>query len=101
MSERKNLGRCIIATLTAGLIMVCAVVSVHAQTGGEDPKDIIASQIRRQGFTCDKPKSATRDQKLSSPNETVWTLQCEQQAYRVRLVPNMGAKVERLDTETE
>ena len=101
MFETRNLRGRLTATLTAGLTLVCAVIPAQAQTSGEDPKDIIASQIRRQGFACDKPKSATRDQKLSSANETVWVLQCEQDAYRVRLVPNMGAKVERLDTETQ
>lgn len=101
MCECRNLRGRLAATLPAGLIIVCAVVSAYAQTGGEDPKDIIASQIRRQGFTCDKPKSATRDQEQSSPNETVWILQCEQDSYRVRLVPNMGANVERLEKEAQ
>jgi hypothetical protein len=42
------------------------------------PATILAAQIRRQGFPCDEGESAVRDQHA---------------AYRLRLVPGMGAKV--------
>ena len=60
----------------------------------QDPKDIIASQLRSQGFACDKPKSATRDTSASKPYETVWIVACEKATYRTTLVPNMAARVE-------
>jgi hypothetical protein len=77
--------------------MMLASAPLAAQTPGDDPKDIIAAQIRDQGFKCDEPQSATRDAQASRPDEAVWVLQCEDASYRVRLDPDMAAKVERLD----
>lgn len=67
-----------------------------ALAAGEEPKDTIAAQIRAQGFACDKPRSAVRDAKRSKPDEAVWVLKCNNAAYRIRLNPDMAAKVERL-----
>jgi hypothetical protein len=63
----------------------------------ETPQNDIAAQIRRQGYTCDKPESATRDREHSKPNAAVWILKCENRSYRVRLTPDMGAAVEAID----
>jgi hypothetical protein len=68
-----------------------------AQGAEEVPAEIIAVQIRDQGYACDRALSAKRDEKLSKPNEAVWILKCENATYRVRLIPDMAAKVERLD----
>jgi len=62
----------------------------------ETPKDVIATQIRSQGFGCNQPTTAERDRLASIPNEGVWLLQCEDGSYRVRLIPHMAAKVERV-----
>jgi hypothetical protein len=67
-----------------------------AQAAGEAPKDTIAAQIRIQGFACDKPQSAVKDTKRSKPDEAVWVLKCSNAAYRIRLIPDMAAQVERL-----
>ena len=79
--------------LTGGSILSLESVALAA---GEEPKDTIAAQIRIQGFACDKPQSAVRDAKRSKPDEAVWVLKCSNAAYRVRLIPDMAAKVERL-----
>ena len=42
-----------------------ATASAFAQ---QDPKDIIAAQIRSQGYACDQPKSAAREPEASMPN---------------------------------
>jgi len=63
----------------------------------ENPKKIIAAQIKKQGYTCNHPEKATRDKERSKPHQAVWLLICENGTYRVRLVPNMAAQVERLD----
>lgn len=63
----------------------------------EQPGGIIAAQIRSQGFTCKDPVKAKADHKLSKPNEAVWLLQCKSEKYRVRLIPDMAAKVERIE----
>ena len=63
----------------------------------ESPKDDIAAQIRAQGYACDQPQSATRDAQASKPNEEVWILRCEGASYRVRLIPDIAARVERIN----
>ena len=63
----------------------------------ETPTEIIAAQIRDQGYECVKPQSAKRDVAQSAPNETVWVLDCENGSYRVTLVPDLAAKVEKLN----
>jgi hypothetical protein len=63
----------------------------------ESPKDDIAAQIRAQGYACDQPQSAMRDAQASKPDEEVWLLRCEGASYRVRLIPDMAAQVERIN----
>lgn len=70
---------------------------LSAQTdSGEDPKDIIAVQIRKQGFSCNDPESATKVPEQSKPDEPVWILKCDGVSYRVRMMPDQAAKVEKL-----
>jgi hypothetical protein len=72
-------------------------LSVEAQAQSEPAASIIAVQIRKQGFTCDNPQKAERDATSPSPDTPVWRLNCGNAIYRVELVPNMAAKVERVD----
>jgi hypothetical protein len=68
-----------------------------AQAADEMSAEIIAVQIRDQGYACDKALTAERDQKFSKPGEDAWILKCDNATYRVRLIPDMAAKVERLN----
>jgi hypothetical protein len=85
------------------LIMLAAAVTASAQFTApafsqalqETPTDIVASQLRRQGFPCTSPKPAMQERQQSSPNATVWLLRCDEGSYRVTLVPNLAARVER------
>lgn len=83
-----------VSLLPAALAVLAGVFTASAQ---EDPTNIVADQIRAQGFKCDAPQGATRDGQASKPDEFVWILQCESGSYRVRLIPDMAAKVEPLD----
>ena len=67
-----------------------------ARAAGETPKDMLAAQIRTQGFACDKPQRAKRDVKLSKPDYDVWVLACSNATYRIGRYPDLAAKVERL-----
>lgn len=67
----------------------------------EMSKDIIAVQIRKQGFECKNPESATRDPTDSKPDDPAWILRCEGVSYKIRLVPNQAAKVEKLPDEPQ
>jgi hypothetical protein len=62
----------------------------------EAPKEIVASQIRSQGYACDSPQNAERNMAASKAHEVVWVLDCQNARYRVTLVPNMAAKVDKV-----
>jgi hypothetical protein len=59
--------------------------------------EIIADQIRDQGYSCHEALTAERDPTYSRPDEAAWILECDNATYRVRLVPGLSADVERLD----
>jgi hypothetical protein len=62
----------------------------------EIPPDIIAVQIRKQGYECTNPQHAKRDPQASKPDEPVWILTCDNATYRVRLIGNMADHIEKM-----
>jgi hypothetical protein len=72
-------------------------LSSRAQAQTETPAEIIAVQIRKQGYTCGKAESAERDVDASKPNLPIWILKCDNARYRVRVIANKADEVERLD----
>jgi hypothetical protein len=68
--------------------------------GAEMSKDIVAVQVRKQGFKCDNPVSAERDESASKPDATTWILTCVRATYKVLLVPKMAARVKQLATDS-
>ena len=85
------------------LLVVTAAVVLGSQAGTAQagPMDIIAAKIRGQGYACDSPQSAERDATASTANEVVWMLPCQNASYRVTLIPNMAAKVEKVESNTD
>jgi hypothetical protein len=73
-----------------------ATLSGAALAAEETPIDVLAARVREQGHTCDKPQSAQRENKESAPNAVVWVLKCENESYRLTLIPDMASKVEKL-----
>ncbi len=67
-----------------------------AQGAEEQPAEIIAAQIRDQGYACAKALSAEREHPESG--DAVWILKCENATYRVRLfqtwLPKLSASTE-------
>ncbi|MCA6104169.1 MULTISPECIES: hypothetical protein [Bradyrhizobium] len=63
----------------------------------ETLQGMLATQLRAQGYPCDKPLKAERDDKLSKPDNEAWTLTCSNATYRVSRVPDLAAKVEKID----
>ena len=63
--------------------------------------DLLAVQLRAQGYACDKPLKAERDDKLSRPDDEAWTLTCSNATYRVSRVPDLAAKVEKIEDTKE
>ena len=89
------------AILLAGLAAAFGP-SVRAQpatatlVAAETTQEMLAAQIRLQGFTCDKPHGAVRDARRSRPDLGVWVLKCGNAIYRIKRAPDMAAKVEPL-----
>jgi|SRR6476620_587769 len=79
------------------LLIAALGAGAECASAQEDPTNIIADQIRAQGYKCDSPQSVQRDPQASRPDEAVWILQCESGSYQVRLVPDMAAKVEQIN----
>ena len=83
--------------MTSGVPDAQAEVQQVAQLADDEvPPDIIAVQIRKQGYTCTNPQSAKRDPQASKPDEPVWILKCDNATYRVRLVGDMADHVEKM-----
>jgi hypothetical protein len=80
-----------------GFAFTVGIGPAMSQSADEPTRDLLASQIRDQGFTCEKPKGAQQEAKESKPNETVWILTCENDTYRMTVIPDMAAKVEKLE----
>jgi hypothetical protein len=81
----------------AGIIIVAlAIAGAYGAAAQQPPKDLLAAQIRSQGYRCDKVISARRDLARSKPDQAAWLLRCEKNTYRVTLIPDQAARVERL-----
>ena len=63
----------------------------------DGPKDIIAAQIRSQGYACNFPRSAERDVAASAANQAVWMLRCQNASYRVTLNCEIASVAEALE----
>ena len=86
-----------IRTICVGTVQVMiSVAAVHSVSAQEPTRDVLAAQIRDQGYRCNKPLSADKDLKRSRPDGAVWVLRCKNATYRLRLVPDMAARVQRL-----
>lgn len=82
----------VVAGLAAG------VLPAAAQTDATDDAaagELVAVQVRNQGLACAEPVSAKRD--ATAEDDAVWTLTCADARYRVRLVPDQAAAIEKLD----
>ena len=80
--------------------LAVSVCPAAAQTGSDAAGDaaageLVAVQVRDQGLACAEPVDAKRDP--TANDDAVWTLTCADASYRVRLVPDQAAKVEKLD----
>ena len=74
------------------------VLLVSGRTGSaaaaETVQNILAAQIRTQGYPCDQALGAKKDARRSKPDHDVWVLRCSNATFRVSRAPDMAAKVE-------
>jgi len=86
-----------VGAVAAGLMTLPA----RAADPDETSKNIIAVQIRKQGFACPKALKAERGTNYGDPDDGVWVLTCDVATYKVRLIPNMAASVEPLANDNK
>ena len=85
------------ALTLAGLVsLTSAGPMVAQQMAMETLPDMLAAQIRTQGFACDDALKARKDSKRSRPDLDVWVLQCRNAVYRISRAPDMSATVKLL-----
>ncbi len=99
LNERpKRLKRLLAVIAFAPAASEVYVVGAPQALAQESPKGIIAAQLRLRGYPCAFPKSARRDRGDSKPDEAVWIMECGNALYRVRLIPNMAARIDVVST---
>lgn len=79
------------------LLATLSIAVASVSSAQEPTADVLAAQIRDQGYRCNKAVNAQRDLKRSRPDQAVWVLRCEKRIYRIRLTPDMAARVQRLN----
>ena len=89
--------------LVAGLTPA-AIAAAQTDTDNDqsDPDNtvaatIVGTQLRAQGYRCDDPHKAERDPDASDPGNQAWVVVCDNAVYRVRLVPDQAAQVEKIE----
>jgi hypothetical protein len=81
-----------------GVLALLAALSSAARAQQEaEALQVVADQVRAEGYACAEPTAVQRDQAQSRPDLAVWVLTCEGGRYRVELVPDMRARVTPLD----
>ena len=90
------MGRMTVLLALVAMLPVAPNVAI-GQTNADDKAaaDLVATQVREQGYTCDEPTNASQDPE--SEDDAVWTLNCANTSYRVRLVPDMAAQIEQIN----
>ena len=63
----------------------------------ESAKDIVADTVRSQGYPCDQPERATRDEAASLPDQAAWVLECANARYWVRYDNDEPAEIRQLE----
>ncbi len=80
----------------AGSVAVAGLAAAQSDDDVE-AAEIVATQLRAQGYDCVDPHKAERDTGDSTPGEEAWIVTCDNATYRVKLVPDQAAKVEQID----
>ena len=81
-------------TRPIGLLAVLAGLSSGAGAQQDaEAMQVVADEVRSQGYACAEPSAVERDAALSRPDLPVWILTCEGGRFRVELVPDMRARV--------
>jgi hypothetical protein len=77
---------------TLGVLLVSGLTESAAVA--ETVPNILAAQIRTQGYPCDQALGAKKDVRRSKPDHDVWVLRCSNAIFRISRAPDLAAKVE-------
>lgn len=86
--------RAILAIGSFWAALAACQAAAQTQSDTADASALVADQIRQQGYACAEPASAVRDPAVE--DDAVWMLTCADASYRVRLVPDQAAQVEKV-----
>ena len=82
---------------TTLLAILCVLAVPCLADDSESVETIVSSVVRREGYKCEKPIKATKDEADSVPEEMAWFLKCKNATYKVRLLPHYLSEVEVLE----
>jgi hypothetical protein len=74
-----------------------ATAQTNADATDKAAADLVAAQLREQGYACEDPASAKRDPDSADAYGAIWIVSCKNASYRVQLVPDMAAEVEQIN----
>jgi hypothetical protein len=90
-------------TISAALILTFALIqprlglpALGTPAAAQSTADLLAAQVRSQGYPCDRALHARRNKKLSRPDLSDWTLTCNNAVYRMRLDPDIAARITKI-----
>jgi hypothetical protein len=78
--------------LASGVLLVSGLSGSAAVA--QTVQNVLAAQIRTQGYPCDQALGAKKDARRSKPDHDVWVLRCSNATFRISRAPDMAAKVE-------
>jgi hypothetical protein len=84
--------------IVAAMLCAGAAFAQAVPPGDEESaKDIVADTVRSQGYPCDQPERATRDEATSLPDQAAWVLDCGNARYWVRYDNDEPAEIRQLE----
>lgn len=90
-------------TFSAALVLTFVLIqprlgppALGTPAAAQSTADLLAAQVRSQGYPCDRALHARHNKKLSRADQTDWTLTCSNAVYRMRLDPDLAARVSKI-----
>jgi hypothetical protein len=86
-----------LCAIAAALSAADALAQDSAPKDEESAMEIVATTVRSQGYPCEQPKRAVRDEAASSPDRAAWVLECANARYRIKYDNDVPAEITQLD----
>jgi hypothetical protein len=86
-----------LCVMAPSLAVSSALAQDTAPVAPETAKDIVATTVRSQGYPCEQPKRAVRDEAASAPDRAAWILECANATYWIKYDNDVAAEIRELD----